>query len=148
LDPLELGTIAAIVLVLFLWGPQKIPDLARTVAQARREFDNATKEFQKFSKGIQDGTSPLLSPSKALASVVTATPQAPAVKSALPQGVPPPAPAPKSGDVLLIEAARKLGISTAGKTREQIQQDIIELAQRAGPAAEPGKGQETGTSSP
>jgi Sec-independent protein translocase protein TatA len=127
-DPLELGTIAAIILVFFLWGPQKIPELARMLAQARREFDNASKEFQKVSAGIQNGTSPFLAPTTPVqtAAAVPALPQAPqsGVQPALSQS------APKTGDQLLIEAARRLGIPTGGKTREQIQQEIIAMAQR------------------
>jgi sec-independent protein translocase protein TatA len=130
LDPLELATIAAVIIVFFLWGPQKIPELARMVAQARKEFDNASREFQKVSTSIQNGTNPLLAP-------LTSAPTAPPLpqptqqgaNSALPQ---PPAgyTAVKTGDQLLIEAARRLGIQTQGKTREQIQQDIIAMAQR------------------
>ena len=134
MDPLELGTVAAIIIVLFLWGPQKIPELARAVARARKELDNATREFQKVSQSIQDGTSPLLAPT-------TPTPRAalPAAASAALTPAPPvassqPKPPVKSGDQLLIEAARKLGIPTSGKTREQIQQEIIAMAQRAPPA--------------
>jgi sec-independent protein translocase protein TatA len=137
LDPLELGTIAVIVLVFFLWGPQKIPELARMVAQARREFDNATREFQKVSTSIQNGTNPLLAPS---------TPASPTTAARLPQpqaGVKPlssqlvaPQPSVKTGDELLIEAARRLGIQTQGKTREQIQQDIIAMAQRPQPTGD------------
>ncbi|MDA4115671.1 MAG: twin-arginine translocase TatA/TatE family subunit [Thaumarchaeota archaeon] len=132
LDPLELGSIAAIILVFFLWGPQKIPELARMVAQARREFDNASREFQKVSTEIQNGTSPFLAPSnpvKAAASAM-ALPQtqqrtvAPAAQQ----------PSSKTGDQLLIEAARRLGIPTEGKTREQIQQDIIAMAQHNQPS--------------
>ena len=131
MDPLELGSIAAIILVFFLWGPQKIPELARMVAQARREFDNASKEFQKVSTEIQNGTSPFLSPStpiKAAASAL-ALPQTQqgSVIPALQQ------PSSKTGDQLLIEAARRLGIPTGGKTREQIQQEIIAMAQRNQP---------------
>jgi sec-independent protein translocase protein TatA len=124
-DPLELGTIAAIIIVLFLWGPQKIPELARMVAQARREFDNASKELQKVSAGIQDGTSSLLAPSTPAKPLPSATSQA------LPQ------PQAKTGDQLLIEAARRLGITTSGKTREQIQQEIIAMAQRGGSSGPP-----------
>jgi Sec-independent protein translocase protein TatA len=132
LDPLELGSIAAIILVFFLWGPQKIPELARMVAQARREFDNASREFQKVSTEIQNGTSPFLAPS----TPVRTTTAAPA----LPQGTQGSAPAAlqqpssKTGDQLLIEAARRLGIPTGGKTREQIQQEIIAMAQRSPPS--------------
>ncbi len=132
MDPLELGSIAAIILVFFLWGPQKIPELARMVAQARREFDNASKEFQKVSTEIQNGTSPFLAPStpiKAAASAL-ALPQTQqrSVTPALQQ------PSSKTGDQLLIEAARRLGIPTGGKTREQIQQEIIAMAQRNQPS--------------
>jgi len=130
LDPLELGSIAAIILVFFLWGPQKIPELARMVARARREFDNASKEFQKVSTEIQNGTSPFLAPSTpAKATAAPALPHAP-------QTNPTPAPqqpSSKTGDQLLIEAARRLGITTGGKTREQIQQEIIAMAQRSQP---------------
>ena len=131
MDPLELGSIAAIILVFFLWGPQKIPELARMVAQARREFDNASKEFQKVSTQIQNGTSPFLAPS----TPVGATAAAPALPQPSQRSVAPIAqqPAPKTGDQLLIEAARRLGIPTGGKTREQIQQEIIAMAQRNQP---------------
>jgi sec-independent protein translocase protein TatA len=130
-DPLELGTIAAIIIVFFLWGPQKIPELARMVAQARREFDNATKEFQKVSTSIQNGTNPLLAsltPAPAVPPLPQPTQQG--VKSAFPPQPPAGDAGVKTGDQLLIEAARRLGIPTQGKTREQIQQDIIAMAQR------------------
>lgn len=64
LDPLELGTIAAIIVVFFLWGPQKIPELARVVGQARREFENATKEFQNVTQSLTDQNNPLFAPTK------------------------------------------------------------------------------------
>ena len=129
MDPLELGSIAAIILVFFLWGPQKIPELARVVAQARREFDNASKEFQKVSTEIQNGTSPFLAPSTPAKATAAALPQAAqrTPTSAIPQS------SGKTGDELLIEAARRLGIPTGGKTREQIQQEIIAMAQRSQP---------------
>jgi Sec-independent protein translocase protein TatA len=127
LDPLEFGTIAAIILVFFLWGPQKIPELARMAAQARREFDNATREFQKVSSSIQDGTSPFLAPSSPTKPAPSALAQ-PEARPALPQSNG------KTGDQLLIEAARRLGIQTGGKTREQIQEEIISVAQRPQPS--------------
>jgi hypothetical protein len=99
------------------------------VAQARREFDNASREFQKVSKEITNGTSPLLGlPAAAQASPPRpASTPAVAPRTALPQQG-------KTGDQLLIEAARRLHIPTGGKTREQIQQEIIAMAQRAPPA--------------
>jgi len=135
MDPVALASIGVILLVFFLWGPQKIPELARMLAQARREFDNATREFQKASAGIQNGTSPFFaaSPSSSAAPVAAAAALPQASQQDATRALPQPTaatPSVKTGDQLLIEAARKLGISTIGKTREQIQQDIIAMAQR------------------
>jgi sec-independent protein translocase protein TatA len=89
-DPLQWIVIGIIVVVIFLWGPQKIPELARALGRARREFDEGSKELTG------------------------------AVTSSTTQQAPP-----KSADQVLIETANALGISTAGKTREQISQEII-----------------------
>ena len=88
-DATELLVIAVIAIVIFLWGPQKIPELARGLGRAKREFDMASKEFT---------------------GAVTSTPSPAA-------GL--------SGDELLIRTARQLGISTEGKTREQISEEIV-----------------------
>jgi len=37
LDPLELIIIGVILVVIFLWGPQKIPEIARAIGRARRD---------------------------------------------------------------------------------------------------------------
>lgn len=92
-DPLQWIVIGIIVVVIFLWGPQKIPELARSLGMAKREFDQASKDVQGSMN-------------------VTGT--APAV--------------PKSADQVLLETARQLGISTEGKTREQISQEIVTKA--------------------
>jgi len=79
--------IMIVVLGLILWGPKKIPELARSLGQARAEFERAQREAMKpLSAG---GSQP-------------------------------------SSDDALIETARKLGISTEGKTREQISKEIVE----------------------
>ena len=49
LDPLELIIIGVIVLVVFLWGPKKIPELARSIGLARKEFSQAKKEIENPS---------------------------------------------------------------------------------------------------
>lgn len=92
-DPLQWIIIGIIVVVIFLWGPQKIPELARGLGRARREFEQASKEIE----GTMNPTS--LSPA-----------------------------VPKSADEVLLETARQLGIVTAGKTREQISQEIVAKA--------------------
>jgi sec-independent protein translocase protein TatA len=85
--------IAGVLIVFFLWGPNKIPDLARAIGQARREFDKASKEI----------TNPLEAPASTAA------------------------PAPSADDTL-VTTANKLGIETAGKTRDQISNEILQKA--------------------
>jgi sec-independent protein translocase protein TatA len=92
-DPLQWIVIGVIVIVIFLWGPQKIPELAKGLGRAKREFDQASKEFE----GSFSGTTP--SP-----------------------------PVPRSADQILLDTARQLGISTEGKTRDQISQEIVAKA--------------------
>ena len=95
-DPLQLMIIGVIVVVIFLWGPQKIPELARAFGRAKREFDEGSKEL---SNTMSTSTAPAANP-----------------------------PVPKTGDQMLIETARQLGISTDGKTREQISAEIVSHA--------------------
>lgn len=92
-DPVQWIIIGVIVIVIFLWGPQKIPDLAKAIGRARKEFEQASKE---------------------VGGMVTDTTQTQSMTA--PQ---------KSGDQMLIDTARALGIQTEGKTREQIAQEII-----------------------
>ena len=92
-DPVQLIVVGIIVVVIFLWGPQKIPELARGLGRAKGEFEKATREFQ------------------AEASATASQPVAP-----------------KTADQVLIETARQLGITTEGKTREQISAEIVSRA--------------------
>jgi len=39
--------VIVLIVVIFLWGPQKLPELARSIGLAKREFE-------KSSKGIED----------------------------------------------------------------------------------------------
>jgi sec-independent protein translocase protein TatA len=107
-DPLQWIIIGVVVVVIFLWGPQKIPELARGLGRAKGEFQKASKEFEAVSKQITAGVTTIGTP---------------AASAALPQAAP--VFAEKSGDQVLVETARALGIPTEGKTREQISQEII-----------------------
>jgi sec-independent protein translocase protein TatA len=78
--------VVGILLVIFLWGPQKLPELARSVGQAKKEFEKAAKEMSTPSSST---TSP-------------------------------------SDTEPLIVAARSMGITTEGKTKEQIAKEIAE----------------------
>jgi sec-independent protein translocase protein TatA len=85
--------VAGVLVVMFLWGPNKIPELARSIGQARKEFEKAQKELT---------TLPSTESSQSIA-----------------------APAP---DDALISTAKRLGIPTEGRTRDEISKDIVERA--------------------
>ena len=91
--------VLGIILVVFLWGPQKLPELAKSIGLAKKEFEKAAKEVSTLS------------------SVGPTTPSSPvATGTATTQLATDP----------LIVAARSLGISTEGKTKEQIAKEIAE----------------------
>lgn len=97
LDATELIIIGVIAVVIFLWGPQKIPELARALGRAKKEFDTASHEVTQ--------------------AVNTAAAPVDATRT-------------KTADEVLIETARKLGIPTEGKTREQLSQEIVARASK------------------
>ncbi len=88
----EWVVIGIIVVAIFIWGPGKIPELARSLGRARKEFEEA---------------------SKGMTSAVNES--APRIES--------------TASDPLIETAHKLGISTAGKTRPEISDEIVKAAQ-------------------
>ena len=84
--------VLVILAVLLLWGPSKLPELARALGRAKGEFEKASRELRN--------------PSSTLTKKVE-----------------------RSSDDVLIETAEKLGINTAGKTKEQISKDILGKAE-------------------
>ena len=98
LDGFEWLIVGAIAIVVILWGPAKIPEFAKALGRAKGEFQKAQDEFSKAA---------------------TETPSPTAVSNFK---VPPPPL--RSRDEVLLDAARTLGISTEGKTRDQISEEI------------------------
>lgn len=47
----EIIVIAIILVVIFVWGPNKLPEVARSLGRARKEFDEA-------SRGLTTATTP------------------------------------------------------------------------------------------
>ena len=99
LDPIEWIVIGVIVVVIFMWGPAKIPELARSLGLAKKQFDQAKKEFDN--------------PTQALLQAAT---QSPAPSTQV------------SADDMLVQTAKKMGIATEGKTREEITNEMVSLA--------------------
>jgi len=85
MDPLELVIIGVVIVVFLVLGPKRIPELARALGSAKKEFN----------AGAQSPP-----PTTTMGS------------------------AQMGGDDLMI-AAQRLGISTEGKTREQISAEIV-----------------------
>jgi sec-independent protein translocase protein TatA len=85
-NPLELAIVGIVIVVFLVLGPKKIPELARALGMAKKEFTTGAQMTPVAAAGIGS--------------------------------------ADMAGDDLMV-AARKLGISTEGKTREQISAEIV-----------------------
>src|SRR5580700_1983675 len=55
LDILEWGVIAIMGASILIWGPEKVPEIAKTLGRAKKEFDGATKQLQGITKELQTG---------------------------------------------------------------------------------------------
>ena len=80
--------IVAVIIIFFMWGPSRIPQLGRALGQVRKEFNRGSKEA---SLGEDR-------------------------------------PAPTSPGDALIDTAKKLGIATEGKTKDEISKEIVDKA--------------------
>ncbi len=88
--------IGVIAIVVIIWGPSKIPELAKALGKARGEFSKASKEFENAAK---------------------ITENAPDASPAQTRII-------KTDEEMLLDTARSLGIETKGKTKEQIAAEV------------------------
>ena len=108
-----------ILLVLFLWGPSKLPEMARVIGQAKREFDKAAKEVTSLAD-VKSITNPITNPTtdsinKTTTSPPTSTPEISQQATKQPPQDP------------IIIAAKSLGINTLGKTKQELATEITNL---------------------
>ena len=96
--------IGVVAIVIIMWGPAKIPEFAKALGRAKGEFNKASKEFSDAA--TMTANAPATTVAAAPASATTPTQQL------------------KSKDEMLLETARNLGISTDGKTREQLTEEV------------------------
>lgn len=102
LDGLDWIIVGVIAIVIIMWGPQKIPEFARSLGRAKGEFEKAQRDFTNAALTTEP---------------TTATSNATVANSKL-------SPTINTNDKMLIEAAQRLGIATDGKTRGQISEEI------------------------
>jgi len=50
LDPLELVVIVGAILIFLIWGPNKIPELAKALGRAKNEYQKAASEIDAYAK--------------------------------------------------------------------------------------------------
>jgi sec-independent protein translocase protein TatA len=93
--------IGVVAIVIIMWGPAKIPEFAKSLGKAKGEFNKAQKEFTDAATAATTTTTTAYVPSR-----------------------PSPVNTIKSKDEMLLETAQQLGISTDGKTRDQIAEEI------------------------
>jgi sec-independent protein translocase protein TatA len=100
LGPLEIGFVLGIIILFF--GPDKIPQLARSLGKA-------TKEYQQAIKGISN-------PGKAVIEDFKGETNNSEEKQSH-----------KSEEEQILDNAQKLGIKTEGKTSDQIIDEILKI---------------------
>ncbi len=110
--------VVGVLAVIFLWGPGKLPEMARAIGQAKAEYD-------KVAKGFIDPLSSLttLATSPQTPAAPGPSPTAPMVSPIAPTQSA--APVQTQQDPVLI-AAKSLGISTEGKTKEELVKEITD----------------------
>ena len=94
IGPWEILLILVIILIVF--GPSKLPKLARSMGEALREFKKASKEVTEAVESVKE-----------------------AEAEGKVEGL---------DEKLIIELAKKLGISTEGKSREELAKEVIKVA--------------------
>ena len=124
----EAFAVIAVLLIVFIWGPNKVPELARAVGQAKREYDKVTKEATSaFQQAMTMPTTNPTAPGSAPPGLPV--PALPVPAAPVPAAPVPPAPAvaPPAAEAStdpVIVAAKAIGINTAGKTKLELQQEI------------------------
>jgi sec-independent protein translocase protein TatA len=90
-DPIQILIIGVVAVAILLWGPSKIPQLARSIGRARREFELGSKESGDSTPGPSVGS---------------------------------------GTDDALINTAKQLGVTTEGKTRDEISNEIVQRVKK------------------
>jgi sec-independent protein translocase protein TatA len=99
IDGWEWIVIGVVAIVIIMWGPAKIPEFAKSLGRAKGEFNKASKEFQTAATTTETASSTATVPTTTTKSIPTK-------------------------DEMLLNTAHNLGVSTDGKTKEQITDEV------------------------
>ncbi len=112
LGPMEIAFFLGVVLLLF--GPDKIPQIAKSVGKA-------TREYQKALKDVTDSGDTLMNEMKGNNSYGTNNSSAPSASTGTSEA----ANKQVSREQAIMQQAQMLGINTNGKTIDQIVDEIL-----------------------
>ena len=98
------------LIILIIWGPSKIPELARGIGKAIREFRRGMSEIEETAQQAKQQVQQAVA--------AAAQPQA---SQAQPQVRPE-----------VLELARRYGIDVSGKTEEEILREVLERSKAQG----------------
>jgi sec-independent protein translocase protein TatA len=123
----ELIIVLVILVVLFIWGPQKLPEFARSIGLARKEIEKAYKDAsnQAGMPTTSIETDPLVETAKKLGISTEGKTRSQISDEIVAKGKASATTTTSIETDPLVETAKRLGISTEGKTRSQMSDEIV-----------------------
>jgi TatA/E family protein of Tat protein translocase len=114
--------------ILLIFGPSKLPEMARALGGAMREFRKATSEFEHEALNLERSLSPNYYqgiPSQALPGRVPT--ESVSTRNVLDVPLAQPTPSPdETVDAQMLRIAQILGIDTTEKSEDQLKEEISE----------------------
>jgi len=135
--------ILILVVLVLIFGPAKLPEIARALGEAMREFKKASSELEQAVQALDTPATTAAAGQRAPPAVAVTTPPAePSTTTAATEApaqstseitaevpaTPPSAGAEGQAYSGLVEVAQKLGISTEGKSEDEIKGEILNRA--------------------
>jgi sec-independent protein translocase protein TatA len=110
LEGYEALVIVAVLAIIFIRGPGKLPEMARSIGKAKSEYDKAIKQ----ATSLTDPSS-ITNPQT--------DPQTPPLTT--PENPPTQSPTTQTPQDPILVAAKSIGMKTEGKTQEELAREIL-----------------------
>jgi sec-independent protein translocase protein TatA len=129
MDPIEITVIVGALAVFLIWGPNKIPQLARSLGMAQKEFKKAQSGVGEENANVvnvaAEGNSSSDEKLLEVAHNLGINTEGKSMDQVASEIVAKKPGASGSTEDKLLEVARNLGINTEGKTMDQIASEIV-----------------------